>query len=177
MSYNATIAGWSSLAALYRGGGIADRALLAIGSVLADALIHAHERGVVHRDVKPQNVIVPAHPSPGDPPAKLTDFGIARLTGEHPLTGTGDVIGTFEYMAPEQAEGRTAGPQADLYSLALTLYEGFAGANPMRGKTVAATALRLGAVIPPLARVRPDLPPTLCAAIDHALAPASSPVS
>ena len=162
----------SSLSALYRGGGVADRALMAIGSVLADALVHAHERGVVHRDVKPQNVIVPAHPAADDAPAKLTDFGIARLTGEHPLTGTGDVIGTFEYMAPEQAEGRTAGPQADLYSLALTLYEGFAGANPLRGKTVAATALRLGAVIPPLARVRPDLPAALCAAIDHALAPA-----
>ena len=75
-------------------------------------------------------------------------------------------------MAPEQADGRTAGPQADLYSLALTLYEGFAGANPLRGETVAATALRLGAVIAPLEGVRPDLPPELCAAIDRALAPA-----
>ena len=161
----------SSLAALYRGGGIADRALLAIGSVLADALEHAHERGVVHRDVKPQNVIVPAHQSAGGAPAKLTDFGIARLADEHPLTGTGDVIGTVEYMAPEQADGRTVGPQADLYALALTLYEGLAGANPLRAQTVAATALRLGGAIPPLARVRPDLPAALCAAIDRALAP------
>jgi hypothetical protein len=162
----------SSLAALYRSGGLADRDLLAIGSVLADALEHAHERGVVHRDVKPQNVIVPSQRPTGGAPAKLTDFGIARLAGEHPLTITGDVIGTVEYMAPEQADGRTVGPQADLYSLALTLYEGLAGANPLRGKTVAATALRLGAVIPPLERVRPDLPAALCAAIDRALAPA-----
>jgi eukaryotic-like serine/threonine-protein kinase len=162
----------SSLAALYGGGGLADRDLLAIGSGLAVALEHAHERGVVHRDVKPQNVIVPAHPSDDGTPAKLADFGIARLAGEHPLTSTGDVVGTFAYMAPEQAEGRTAGPQADLYSLALTLYEGFAGANPLRGATVAATALRLGTPIAPLGRARRDLPPELCAAIDRALDPA-----
>jgi hypothetical protein len=159
----------SSLAKLYRSEGVEDGELLAIGSALAAALEHAHERGVVHRDVKPQNVIVPQHPA--DTPAKLADFGIARLAGEHPLTVTGDVIGTFEYMAPEQAQGRTAGPRADLYSLALTLYEGFAGANPLRGETVAATALRLGGVIEPLERLRPDLPAQLCAAIDRALAP------
>jgi tRNA A-37 threonylcarbamoyl transferase component Bud32 len=164
----------SSLAKLYRGGGIGDRELLAIGSVLADALEHAHERGVVHRDVKPQNVIVPARPAAGGPPAKLTDFGIARLAGENPLTNTGDVIGTFEYMAPEQAQGRAAGPRADLYSLALTLYEGFAGANPLRGETVAATALRLGTAVEPLGRVRGDLPAALCSAIDRALTPAAA---
>ena len=161
----------SSLAKLYRAGGVGDRELLAIGAVLADALEHAHERGVVHRDVKPQNVIVPARPAAGGPAAKLTDFGIARLAGENPLTNTGDVIGTFEYMAPEQAQGRAAGPRADLYSLALTLYEGFAGANPLRGETVAATALRLGAAVAPLAAVRSDLPADLCNAIDRALAP------
>jgi hypothetical protein len=160
----------SSLARLYHSGGITDRELLAIGSALAAALEHAHERGVVHRDVKPQNVIVPQHPDGA--PAKLADFGIARLAGEHPLTVTGEVIGTFEYMAPEQAHGRTAGPRADLYSLALTLYEGFAGANPLRGETVAATALRLGGEIEPLGGLRHDLPAKLCAAIDRALAPA-----
>ncbi len=160
-----------SLAAHYRRGGLGDRALMAIGSALAEALEHAHDCGIVHRDVKPQNVIVPADPEAGEAPAKLTDFGIARLTGEHPLTITGDIIGTFEYMAPEQAHGRTAGPQADLYSLALTLYEGFAGANPLRGQTVAATALRLGNTIEPLSNRRRDLAPALCAAIDRALAP------
>ena len=159
----------SSLAAIYRAGGLPDQALLAIGSALTDALEHAHERGVVHRDVKPQNVIVPARVDAGETPAKLTDFGIARLAGEQALTSTGDIIGTFEYMAPEQAQGRPAGPPADLYALALTLYEGLAGANPLRGATVAATAQRIGAAIPPLAGSRRDLPQHLCRAIDRAL--------
>jgi hypothetical protein len=161
----------ASLARLYREGGVGDEELLEIGVALADALRHAHENGVVHRDVKPANVIVPT-PRRGDPaPAKLTDFGVARLSGEQALTHTGDVIGTLAYMAPEQAEGLPAGPPADLYSLALTLYEGLSGSNPLRGTTVAATARRLGVAITPLAHVRPDLPPALCAALDCALAP------
>ena len=159
-----------SLAAHYRAGGLGDRRLLAIGAVLADALDHAHERGVVHRDVKPQNVVVLDRADP-EVPAKLTDFGIARLADELALTRTGDVIGTFEYMAPEQAAGHLAGPQADLYGLALTIYEGLAGANPLRGRTVAETAARIGEVLPPLGAARPDLPAKLCAAIDHALDP------
>ena len=167
----------ASLARLYRERAVGDEELLMIGVALADALAHAHERGVVHRDVKPGNVIVPtarrgAGTSPA--PAKLTDFGVARLAGEQALTQTGDVIGTLAYMAPEQADGLTAGPAADLYSLALTLYEGFAGTNPLRGKTVAATARRVGAAIAPLGSVRPDLPPALCSAIDRALAPVPS---
>jgi eukaryotic-like serine/threonine-protein kinase len=159
----------SSLAVLYREGTLEDRALLAIGAVLALALEHAHERGVVHRDVKPQNVIVPARVAAGEAAAKLADFGIARLAGEQALTNTGDVIGTFEYMAPEQAQGRVAGPPADLYALALTLYEGLTGANPLRGRTVAATAMRIGSAIPPLGGARPDLPAKLCRALDRAL--------
>jgi hypothetical protein len=162
----------SSLAQLYHDGRVDDREVSSIGVALADALAHAHERGVVHRDVKPANVIVPALRPPTAPaPAKLTDFGVARLAGEQALTRTGDVIGTLAYMAPEQADGLEAGPQADLYSLALTLYEGFAGTNPLRGRTVAATARRLGGTVTPLRQARPDLPRALCASIDRALAP------
>jgi hypothetical protein len=163
----------ASLARLYRERSLGDDEVLAIGAALADALAHAHERGVVHRDVKPANVIVPS-PRRGAgreaPPAKLTDFGIARVAGEQELTRTGDVIGTLAYMAPEQAEGLPAGPAADLFSLALTLYEGLTGSNPLRGRTIAATARRVGVAITPLERVRPDLPPELCAAFDRALA-------
>jgi eukaryotic-like serine/threonine-protein kinase len=161
----------SSLAALYRDGGPDDAALLAIGAQIAAALEHAHARGVVHRDVKPQNVLVPARKDAG---AKLADFGVARVDGEHALTSAGEVIGTFEYMAPEQAQGRPAGPPADLYALALTLYEGLAGTNPLRGRTLAATVMRVGGPIAPLRGERPDLPVALCAAIDRALAPEPS---
>ena len=161
-----------SLAWLYAQRSFDDRLVLEIGSDLASALVHAHERGVVHRDVKPANVIVPAQS--GAARAKLTDFGVARLSGEAALTRSGDVVGTLAYMAPEQAEGRDAGPAADLYSLALTLYEGFAGRNPLRGETVAATARLVGGPVPALARIRGDLDPGLCAALDRALAPAPS---
>ena len=161
-----------SLAWLYAQRSLDDRRLLEIGCALASALAHAHERGVVHRDVKPANVLVPARPASA--PAKLTDFGVARLSGEAPLTRSGDVVGTLAYMAPEQADGRQAGTAADLYSLALTLYEGLAGHNPLRGETVAATARLVGGPIQPLARVRGDLDPALCAAIDRALSPEPS---
>ena len=160
-----------SLAELYASARINDRELMRIGVALAAALQHAHARGVVHRDVKPQNIIVAADPIETGAPAKLTDFGVAHVADERPLTHVGDVIGTLAYMAPEQADGQTATPASDLYALALTLYEGFAGQNPLRGATAAATARRLGNAIPSLARARPDLPVALSAAVDRALAP------
>lgn len=143
--------------------------LIAIGAALADALGHAHARGVVHRDVKPQNVIVCTDPTAGGAPAKLTDFGVALIADEQPLTRTGDVIGTLAYMSPEQAHGRPATAASDLYALALTLYEGFAGHNPLRGASAVATVRRLGRSVAPLSAARPDLPRRLSAAIDQAL--------
>jgi tRNA A-37 threonylcarbamoyl transferase component Bud32 len=161
----------ASLADLYARSALTDRALMRIGVALADALHHAHSRGVVHRDVKPQNVIVASDPRATGAPAKLTDFGIAHITGEQPLTHSGDVIGTLAYMAPEQADGDAATAASDLYSLALTLYEGFAGANPLRAANPAATVRRLGSSMPSLARVRRDLPVRVCSGIDRALHP------
>jgi tRNA A-37 threonylcarbamoyl transferase component Bud32 len=159
-----------TLAELFARDEISDRELLRAGAVLADALAHAHARGVVHRDIKPHNVIVPDEPGGrGEASVKLTDFGVARIAGEQPLTRTGDVIGTFAYMAPEQADGREATAVADLYSLALTLYEGLAGFNPLRGATAAETARRLGGRVPALGRARRDLPAALCGSIDRAL--------
>jgi hypothetical protein len=150
-------------------GELSDRDVLKIGVALCDALAHAHGRGVVHRDVKPGNVIVPDEPAAGV--AKLTDFGIARVLGDDALTRTGDVVGTLAYMAPEQAEGRKSGEPADLYSLAIVLYEALAGVNPVRGRGPAATARRVGARLPPMGRLCRDLPPDLCEAIDLALLP------
>lgn len=154
-----------------------DEELLKIGVALASALEHAHVRGVIHRDVKPQNVLVPhpredgaAVPQAFVAAAKLTDFGGASLVGEDALTRTGDVVGTLAYMAPEQSEGFAASPQTDLYSLALVVYEALSGKNPVRGATPAATVRRIGSTLPPLARSRRDLPVELTRAIDVALA-------
>lgn len=164
----------ATLAELLADGALSDRDIAAIGIALCQALAHAHAHGVVHRDVKPSNVLVPEAPADGDAVAKLTDFGVARIVegeGAEHLTRTGDVIGTLAYMAPEQAEGRPAEAPADLYAAALVLYEALSGINPVRGGTAVATARRLGAPLPPLGRQRGDLPPRLCDAIDRALAP------
>jgi hypothetical protein len=158
-----------TLAELVRAGAIADRDVARIGVALCDALDHAHARGVIHRDVKPQNVMVVADPAAGAGFAKLADFGVAHVVSDSPLTHTGDVVGTLAYMAPEQAEGRGVGPPSDVYSLALTLYEAWTGSNPVRGGGPAATARRLGRPLPSLSGMRRDLPLELCDAIDDAL--------
>ena len=159
----------STLAQLSREGALSDREIGEIGADLCEALDHAHSRGVVHRDIKPQNVLVTED---GEPRAKLMDFGIARLADAAALTAPGDVVGTLAYMSPEQAEGRAAGPEADVYSLALTLYECWSGENPNRRATPAATARAIGARARPLRRLRPDLPRELTDAIDACLAAA-----
>jgi eukaryotic-like serine/threonine-protein kinase len=158
-----------TLAELLRAGAISDRDVSRIGADLCDALAHAHARGVIHRDVKPQNVMVVAEPAAGVGFAKLTDFGVAHLVSGDALTRTGDVVGTLAYMAPEQAEGARITPACDVYSLALTLYEAWTGRNPVRAGGPAATARRLGRPLPSLGSQRRDLPRELCDAIDDAL--------
>jgi hypothetical protein len=122
-----------TLAELMRDGELSDRDVLRVGVALCDALAHAHGRGVIHRDVKPGNVIVPDQPHDGAGVAKLTDFGVARMIGDDALTITGDVVGTLAYMAPEQAAGGEVGEEADLYALALVLYEALSGVNRCAG--------------------------------------------
>ena len=161
----------STLAQLETAGEVSDRDVLRIGLSLADALAHAHERGVIHRDVKPQNVMVPDRPRSPYGAAKLTDFGVAHLAGDEPLTRTGDVVGTLAYMAPEQAAGERVDERCDLYALGLVLYEGLAGVNPVRAGSPAATLRRVGMAQPPLGKARGDLPPELSAAIDRTLLP------
>ncbi len=159
-----------TLAQLIAQDALCDEELLEIGVTLAHALGHAHARGVIHRDVKPQNVLVPYDPGAHETPAKLTDFGGASLTDEQALTRTGETLGTLAYMAPEQSEGLQIGEAADVYSLALVLYEGLTGVNPVRGPTPTATARRIGRPLPPLTARRPDLPRALTDSIDAALA-------
>lgn len=155
-------------------GRLSDRDVLTIGIALCGALSYAHAQGVVHRDVKPSNVLVPERPAASSEAAKLTDFGVARVLGADSVTRTGEVVGTEAYMSPEQAEGLEVGAAADLYSLALVLYEALTGVNPVRTGTGAARARRLGAHLPPLRRQRRDLPRELGQGIDLALRPRPS---
>jgi serine/threonine protein kinase len=160
-----------TLGRLLEQGRLSDRDVIRISIALCDALAYAHAQGIVHRDVKPSNVLIPERPNSPATPAKLTDFGVARVIGGDSLTVTGDVVGTAAYMAPEQAEGREVTELADLYSLALVVYEALSGVNPVRTTTSATRARRLGAHLPPLRRQRRELPRELGVAIDQALRP------
>ncbi|WP_259313343.1 serine/threonine-protein kinase [Capillimicrobium parvum] len=151
-------------------GALSDRDIVVIGASLCEALAHAHARGVIHRDVKPGNIMVSDQAASGTPAAKICDFGIARIVGGEALTRTGDVVGTLAYMAPEQAEGKRITGAADVYALGLVLYEALSGVNPIRGAGPADTARKVGTQLPDLGRLRRDLPPGLCAAIDAAVA-------
>lgn len=146
-------------------GMLSDRDIGRIGIEVSESLTHAHSRGVVHRDLKPSNLIRPD----GGGPVKLMDFGIARLADGDDLTRTGDVIGTLAYMSPEQAEGLEAGPASDVFSLALTLYEAFAGENPRRRATTGGSVRALVEEVPSLQAYRPDLPIEVIDVIDHCL--------
>jgi serine/threonine protein kinase len=161
----------ATLGRLTREAALSDREIGEIGADLCEALDHAHSRSVVHRDIKPENIVVSED---GELRAKLMDFGVARLTDAAALTAPGDVVGTLAYMAPEQAEGRAAGPEADVYSLALVLYECWSGQNPNRRPTPAATARAIGGRPRPLRRLRPDLPRGLTDAVDACLEPRPS---
>jgi eukaryotic-like serine/threonine-protein kinase len=161
----------ATLGQLLEAGRLSDRDVVAIGFALCDALAHAHSQGIVHRDVKPSNVLVPEHPASAEHPAKLTDFGVARVIDGDSLTATGDVVGTAAYMAPEQAVGRPAGAAADLYALALVCYESLTGVNPIVLGPSGRRAARLGAHLPALRRQRRDLPRDLGQGIDLALRP------
>jgi serine/threonine-protein kinase len=107
------------------------REVTRIGVETCRALRHAHDRGIIHRDIKPGNLLLAA-----DGHVKLSDFGIARLFGNTRLTGAGNVLGTAEYMAPEQAEGRPVDTRADLYSLGALMYALLARRPVFRGKSL-----------------------------------------
>jgi serine/threonine protein kinase len=163
----------STLRRLLHEGRLSDHDVGMAAMALCDALEYAHAQGVVHRDVKPSNVLMPDRPHTTADLAKLTDFGVAHVIGGDTLTQTGDVIGTTAYMSPEQAEGREVAPSADLYSLGVVIYEALTGANPLRLSDPGVRGGRLGAHLPPLRRQRRDLPPELGCAVDLALRPRS----
>jgi serine/threonine protein kinase len=135
---------------------------------MAQALHHAHQRGIIHRDVKPSNMLIDAE----DPRhLLLTDFGIAKLQGARGLTKTGTTIGTPEYMAPEQAEGKDIDARADVYSLGCVLYEALAGRPPFVGSSPVSVLYQQVHSRPPYIRgFNPDVPRELTRLLDTTLA-------
>ncbi|MGI8726677.1 MAG: protein kinase domain-containing protein [Solirubrobacterales bacterium] len=164
-----------NLRRLAASGRLSDREVAEIGAELCCALAHAHAQGVIHRDIKPDNVLIRGGPHKRTRAvadrAMLADFGIADIADEPSLTATGQAVGTLAYMAPEQAAGEAATPAVDIYALALMLYEIWTGVNPVAGDNPAATARAIGTELPGLAERRPELPTTLCETIDAALDP------
>ena len=138
-----------NLAEILRLGARSPEETAALGSMLADALAYVHERGVVHRDVKPANVLLTPQGMP-----KLGDFGIARLMDSSALTVTGTILGTASYMAPEQLENHQVGPAADIWSLGIVLLECLTGHRVYEGTPSEVVGRRLAGPVP----VPADLP-------------------
>lgn len=147
-------------------GRMAPERAAAIGAQIARALAVAHREGIVHRDIKSHNVLVTP-----DGTAKLTDFGIARIVDvEGDLTRTGIVIGSSDYLSPEQAEGKTLDGRSDLYSLGVVVFEALTGRLPFSGENPVAVATKHVYEAPPDPRdVVPEIPDSLAVACLRAL--------
>jgi eukaryotic-like serine/threonine-protein kinase len=150
---------------LGRKGRLDVREALEIAVEVARGLAFAHGQGLVHRDVKPQNVLLN-----GDGRAKVTDFGIARSVDVEGMTETGTILGTSNYIAPEQASGQPVDAQTDVYALGVVLYELLAGEVPFPGENFVAVAMKHVHEPPPnLLDLRADTPLRVAAAVDRAL--------
>jgi hypothetical protein len=156
-----------TLREVIRSGGITEADAVEVAAQVLDALAHAHRAGIVHRDVKPANVLLEDR----DPLAiRLLDFGLAQFDGADTLTAVGDVPGTLAYIAPERLEGGGATPESDVWSVGVLLWEVLSERHPFWGVPIQQVARAIQAGAPPLASERRDLPRRLSAAVDTALA-------
>jgi serine/threonine protein kinase len=139
---------------------------LHIAEQICAALAAAHARGLIHRDIKPQNILLTS-----DGRARLTDFGIVRMIDGDALTRSGIVLGTADYLSPEQARGDRLGPQSDLYSLGVVCFEMLTGVPPFTGDKPVEIAMRHATeAVPPITARNPKLPRDLEALIQRATA-------
>ncbi|MCY4087334.1 MAG: serine/threonine-protein kinase [Actinomycetia bacterium] len=146
---------------------LSDRDIVEVAAQLLDALAHAHRHGVVHRDVKPTNVML----EEGDSiRTRLLDFGLAVIDDVDSLTATGDVPGTLAYIPPERLDGHEASGATDVWGVGLILWEGLSGRHPFSTKSPVETAALIADGVPPLDRERRDIPKALVAAVESALA-------
>jgi hypothetical protein len=151
-----------------RAGELPDADAVEAAAQMLEGLAHAHSRGIVHRDVKPANVLLEEC---DEVSVRLLDFGLAAIEDADTLTALGDVPGTLAYIAPERLEGAAATPASDVWSVGVTLWEALAGEHPFWRSSVVESARAIEAGAPPLAAARPDLPERLLSAVDRALSP------
>lgn len=146
-------------------GPLDERRVRTVGAQVLDALAAAHDNGVLHRDVKPSNVM-----RGPDGTVRVCDFGIAKTDLLTDRTTTGTVVGTLGYLAPERMHGRPATAASDLYSVGVMLYEALTGRRPFAGDSPVAVLAAIQQGDPePLERLRPDVDPTLCAIVRRAM--------
>jgi hypothetical protein len=138
-----------------RSGELDDGRTLEVGAQIAEALAHAHGRGIVHRDVKPSNVLLA---ETGGIDVRLLDFGLAQMAEFDTLTGLGDIPGTLAYISPERLQGLPATNAADVWAVGVLLWEALAGQHPFWGGDLTDTSRRIKEGAPPLETLRPDLP-------------------
>jgi len=151
-----------------RAGELHDASAIEACAQICDGLAHAHRAGILHRDVKPSNVLL----ADGDRmSARLLDFGLARMAEAETLTAQGDVPGTLAYIAPERLAGENATEAADVWSVGVMLWEALAGRHPFWQTSMLETARAIEAGAPPLAELRPDLPKGMLQLVDRSLSP------
>src|SRR5262245_11082260 len=148
-------------------GEIGDHSAVEVAAQLLEALAHAHGRGIVHRDVKPSNVLLAETGAAID--VRLLDFGLAQMAEFDTLTARGDVPGTLAYVSPERLHGREATEAADVWAVGVMLWEALARRHPFRAESMSETQSLILAGPAPLEHVRPDLPPAIPAAVARAV--------
>ena len=145
-----------------RSGSLRDRDTVEAAAQILDGLAHAHARGIVHRDVKPANVLLADGPELN---VRICDFGLAQFEDADTLTAVGDVPGTLAYIARAAAR-EEATPASDVWGVGVLLWEGLAGAHPFWGSPLHELPASIGAGAPPLTELRPDLPKRLLSAVE-----------